>query len=194
MPRGSGTLNPQFRRAPAGTIPGWGVSRKTFNDLEDFMADVQGSIQRQREGLDLLVRLMLLTTKGFAQQSAMGPVAYRGRSNPALAYRIPVQRITGRYFAGWTQRRIGPNAWLLYNDAIEAYLIEYGIYQRTRRPILKLSLLQMLKFIQTTRTADRLLEWVLGPRRNGRGQFQSFGSRAFGGAAGMAGPQGRLPG
>lgn len=167
-------------RMPAGQIPRTGITRKTFDDLEDFIRDVQASKEKVATGIDLLVRAMILVTKGLAQEKSMGPVAPAHRSNPALAYRIPVQRITGRYFAGWTQRRIGPAHWILYNEAFEAYLIETGMFQRVRRPILKMSLIGMLRFLDTTRTGDRFMEWVLAPRRNSRGQFRSFNSRLAG--------------
>jgi hypothetical protein len=191
MTRGAG-----YGRSAAGTIRGWGVTRQTFENLEDFMRDIEGSKVKAVGGMDLIIRTMVFVTKGLAQEKSMGPVAPRHRSVPALAYRIPVQRISGRYFAGWTQRRLGPSRWLLYNDSVEAYLIEEGIYQKTRRPILKLSLLGMLRFIQTTRTAERFLDHVIAPRRNAKGQFASFQSRAFGGATmhTMSGPTGRLPG
>lgn len=198
MPRGTGTLNPGLARAPGGTIPGWGFTTQTFDEIEDFIDDMKDSLQRQRQGMDLLVRLMVLATKGYAQQFAMGPVAPRQRSVPALAHRIPVQRITGMYFAGWTQRRTGPTTWLLYNDSFEAHLIEFGIHMRTRRPILKMSIIEMLRFLQSTRTGDRLAEGMLGPRRGANGQFRSFENRvrAFKlswAGINVAGPQGRLP-
>lgn len=170
-------LASSYARAPIGNVPGWGVTRRTFATLEEFIADMQGSKQKATQGLDLILHLITLTTKGFAQERSAGPVAPRQRSVPALAHRIPVQRISGAYFAGWTQRRIGPMHWLLYNDSVEAYLIEEGIYQRTRRPILKMSVIDMLRFLQTTRTGDRFLDYVLAPRRNAKGQFQSFNTR-----------------
>lgn len=160
------------------------------------MADVEGSIEKSNQGIELLVRAMVLVIKGLAQKKSGGPVAPRQRSNPALAFRIPVQRITGAYYAGWTQRRLGRGHWILYNDAVEAYFIETGMHMRVRRPILKMSLIGMLRFIQTTRTADRFMDWVLAPRRDARGRFQSFNSRVMGSSTlgGMAGPMGRLPG
>lgn len=174
----------------------FGITRKLFDDLERFYLDNQQSQVKAAQGIDLLVRAMCMITKGGAQRRSMGPVAGRRRSNPALAYRIPVQRITGRYFAGWTQRRIGPGRWLLYNDSIEAFLIETGTHMRVRRPILKLSLIGMLRFIQTSRTANQFVDWVLAPRRDSRGRFQSFNARLAGTATlgSMAGPSGKLPG
>lgn len=171
------------------------ISRRTFEQIESFIADNNSSIEKVQFGLDTLVRAMVMVTKGIAQQKSGGAVSANRRSNPALAYRIPVQRITGEYYAGWTLRRLGNARWILYNDTVEAYLIEYGINMRMRRPILKLSLIGMLKFIQTTRSADRFLEWVIAPRRNAKGQFQSFSTRMQGTETlgGMAGPTGKLP-
>jgi hypothetical protein len=185
-------------------------SRSTFDSIEQFLADNEGSMIKVQEGLDLLVRAMILVTKGYAQGRAAGPVAPRGRSVPALANRIPVQRITGAYFAGWTQRRVGNAHWMVYNDAKEAYLIEYGLHQRSRRPVLKMSLIDMLRFISTSQSGERFLDWVLAGRKNSRGQFQSFEQRLGTGfklslTAGdlpdrgasnpnIAGPSGSLPG
>jgi hypothetical protein len=109
-----------------------------------------------------------------------------------------VQRITGRYYAGWYVRRLGNARWIVSNNSVEAYLIESGMYQRVRRPILKMSTISMLRFIQTSRTADKFMDWVLAPRRNSRGQFQSFSNRIRPFLASsnenLAGPQGSLPG
>ena len=178
-----------------GTLQGFGITRQIFRDLEEFIEDNRESQRKVMLGTDMLVRAMIMTTKGLAQQKSGGPVAPRRRSVPALAYRIPVQRITGAYFAGWTQRRVGPAHWVLYNDTAEAWFIEHGIFMRVRRPILKMSFLGMLRFIQTTRTADRFLEWVIAPRRSAKGQFQSFSTRMMNtqSLGGMAGPTGRLP-
>lgn len=168
---------PSMARTPLGSQRMFTIGRKTFEDIEDFIADNKASAEKAALGIDLLVRAMVLLTKGLAQQKSGGPIAPAHRSNPALANRIPVQQITGRYFAGWTQRKVANGVWVLYNDSVEAYLIETGMFQRVRRPILKMSLIGMLGVIQTTRTADRFLEWVLAPRRSAKGQFQSFGSR-----------------
>lgn len=172
------------------------ISKRTFDQIEEFIADNAASIEKVNIGIDLLVRSMVMVTRGIAQQKSGGPVAPRQRSNPALAGRIPVQRITGAYFAGWTIRRLGSGHWMVYNDTTEAWLIEFGIHQRVRRPILKMSLIGMLGMIQTTQTADRFLDWVLAPRRNSQGRFASFESRLMGTATlgGMAGPSGSLPG
>jgi hypothetical protein len=170
------------------------IDRKFFKQLEDLTLDNNASMQRAREGMDLLVRYTILIVKAGAQARAQGPVAPHRRSRPELAYRIPVQRITGRYFAGWHLRRLGQGRWLLYNDTVESYLIEYGMYQRVRRPILKLSVISMLRFVQTTKTGELLVDSILSSRRDARGKFRSFNSRLRGSSVlNQAGPQSKLP-
>jgi hypothetical protein len=188
----------RYARANLGSVPSSqvvSISRRTFNEIEDFIADNIASKEKAATGIDLLARSMVMVIKGLAQQKSAGPVAARHRSNPALAGRIPVQRISGEYYAGWTLRKVGNGRWVVFNDAVEAWLIEFGIFQRVRRPILKMSLIGMLRFIQTTRTADRFLDWVIAPRRQSNGRFASFNSRLAGTRTlgGMSGPQGKLP-
>lgn len=210
---------PASARAPMNTQKTTGFSRDTFKSIEDFIADNKHSQVKVQFGIDLLVRGMVLVTRGLAQQKSGGPVAPRHRSVPALAHRIPVQRITGAYYAGWRVQRVRQGHWAVINDTKEAYLIEYGIFQRVRRPILKVSLIGMLGFLQATRTGDRFLDWVLKPRKDEGGRFVAFGGRfgdtatigggrqyaTFHGGSGskrgafvprnvMAGPRHRLPG
>lgn len=183
------------------------ISRRTFEQLEDWMQDNQASIQKANEGMRVLTRLCILVVKAEVQKRSFGPVAPGQRSVPSLAFKIPVQRITGRYFAGWTVRPTR-GGWKIYNDEIEAYLIETGMYQRTRRPILKMSVLDMVSFIQGTRTEQRFLEYVFAPRRSANGRFRSFENRTRSlalalaapdmpdrgaGNANIIGPKGRLP-
>lgn len=170
------------------------ITRKTFTSIEEVMRDNMASAERAHMGVDLIARLAVLVVKAGAQKRSMGPVAPRRRSRPELAFRVPVQRITGAYFAGWHVRRLAHGVWLLYNDTIESYLIEYGIFQRVRRPILKLSVIEMMRLIQTTKTGDALVDWIIAPRRDARGRFQSFNARLRGSAViGQAGPEGTLP-
>lgn len=185
-----------LRRGNISSLPSTGFSRKTFENLENFIADNEASKEKVAEGIELLTRAMVLVIKGLAQQKSGGPVAPRHRSNPALAGRVPVQRISGAYFAGWQQRRIGYARWAVFNDTKEATLIEDGLFQRVRRPVLKMSLIGMLGMLQTTRTGERFMDHVLKPRRNTHGQFVPFGGRLMGTQTlgGMAGPSGKLPG
>lgn len=159
---------------PAATLR---IGRKTFDSIEKFIKDNEYSIQKVNMGMDVLVRYVVLVVKAGVQQRSMGPIAPRRRSQPGLAYRIPVQRITGRYFAGWHTRRLSNAVWLLYNDSYESYLIETGMFQRVRRPILKMSILGMLKFMQHSRTGDRFVDWIIAPRRDSAGKFVAFNRR-----------------
>jgi hypothetical protein len=151
---------------------GFGITRRTFEEIEDFIQDNINSAAKFHYGMDVLVQLLAYTTREYARQKSGGPIAPNWKSNPALAFRIPVQRISGRYYAGWMVKRIANAHWLTYNDAREAWLIETGQFMRVRRPIAKLSALDTLRMIQTTRTADRFIGWALQPRRNARGQFR----------------------
>jgi len=199
----------------------WTIKKSFFNDVERIIADNRNSIVKAHEGMDLLVRMLALVVKANAQKRSMGAVAPTRRSVPALANRIPVQRITGDYYWGWTIMRMGNARWMVYNDTREAFLIEFGIFQRSRRPVLKLSVIEMLRFVSGTRTGDRFMQSILAPRNKVGGPkqgFQSFADRIGGssvlgfghgmtsviGGSGsgksafvqrntLAGPKGRLP-
>jgi hypothetical protein len=175
---------------------GFSISRTTINQLTEHMLDAKASSEKAHSAADVLVQGMAYITRSEAMQKSMGAVAARRRSNPILAYRIPVQRISGAYYAGWYVRRLGIGIWAVGNATKEAYLIETGMYQRVRRPILKMSVISMLQFLQTTRLADMFADSLIQPRRNSRGQFQSFQRRMMGTQVlgGMAGPSGSLPG
>lgn len=115
------------------------------------------------------------------------------------AFGIPVRRITGAYYAGWKVRRIGPSMYMTYNDSREAYFIEFGINPRAtgavRRPILKMTAIGTLRFIQSTRLIERFTEATIGSKRSKRGQYQSFLARMAGSnMLGVIGPKGKLPG
>lgn len=165
-----------------GSMQGHTILRADFTAIERFIADNRESVAKVERGMDLLVRTFAMLILGYAQQKSGGPVAPRRRSVPALAHRIPVQRITGDYFAGWQVRRAGSMSWLVFNDVKEAYLIETGMYQRVRRPILKLSIIAALKFLENSRTEQRFAASLINPRRNALGQYAnvSFAERLSG--------------
>lgn len=185
-------LNPNIK--PAGFVG----MRPDFNAIERFIRENRENKAKVAVGVDLLVRTMAMMVKGIAQGKSLGPIAPRRRSVPALAYRIPVQRITGAYVAGWQLRRLGLARWLIFNNSKEAYLIESGLHMRVRRPILKMSLIGMLKMLQATRTEQRFLDTLIKPRRDAGGRYAAvpFEQRLPGTATlgGMTGPSGRLPG
>lgn len=177
----------------ANPFTGGEIMRYDINEIERFIADNTESAIKSFIGVDMLVRTMATIVRAYAQQKSGGPVAPGQRSVPALAYRIPVQRITGRYFAGWYVRRVGPMSYFIGNNQKEAYLIETGLHMRVRRPILKMSLIAMLKFFENSRTEQRFLPSMLAYRRNSKGQYASvpFNQRLAGTdtLGGMAGPR-----
>lgn len=186
---------PSYARAANLPGSGFSISRSTINRLNDLAFDARSSAERAGAAIDVLVQGMAYFTRSEAMRKSGGPVAPRKRSVPALAYRIPVQRITGAYYAGWYVRRLGHGVWVVGNATKEAYLIETGMFQRVRRPVLKMSVISMLRFLSTTRLADQFADSLLAPRRNAAGQFQSFNARLRGTTTlgGMAGPAGNLP-
>lgn len=194
--------NPSALRTQEGT---WTIKKSFFNDIERIIKDNKNSVEKATQGMDILVRMLILVVKANAQKRSLGPTSPTIRSVPALANRIPVQRITGDYYWGWQTKRKGTAHWSLFNDSREAYLIENGIFQRTRRPILKLSVIEMLRFVSGTKVADRFMAGVLAPRNKTGGPkqgFQTFVERLVTGQSTilsegnphMAGPKGRLPG
>lgn len=169
------------------------IFKPNFTEIENFIKANKESRERVAEGMDLLIRSLANIVRGYAQGKSMGPVAPAKRSVPALANRIPVQRISGAYFAGWQVKRVGMAAFLVYNASKEAYLIETGLYQRVRRPILKMSMISMLKFMESSRTEQRFLPSLIGFRRDSSGRYASVsvGQRLMGTSTlgGMAGPR-----
>jgi len=151
------------------------------------MEAAEASGRNTRWGMNALVMLMARTNQAFAQEMSRGPNDPQERLNNA-AWKLPVRRITSRYYKGWKVRRLAPGVWMLYNDTREAYYLEYGINhvgagftvsyrdgrtyikgsRRVRRPVRKLSLIKTLKFMDTTRTGERVWEQIFAPFRPGR--------------------------
>lgn len=127
-----------------------------------------------RDAMNALCFNMALVNQGIARKMSFGPSDPK-MERPALAWKLPVRRITGRYYLGWKIRRRGPAHWELYNDSREAYFIEFGINwhggnRRVRRPVRKLSLRKTMEFMMTTQMYHRV--WVdafSSPRHRHRG-------------------------
>lgn len=151
-----------YARLPLNRIRSSVIVQADVAAIEKFIADNEASKAKVAAGMQILIRTLAMIVKGYAQQRSAGPVSPTRRSVPALAYRIPVQRITGAYFAGWRVKADGLMAYLVYNDAKEAYLIETGLYQRVRRPILKMSVISMVKFLHGTEIAKKLMPSLTG--------------------------------
>jgi len=166
------------------------ISTETFDQIEDYIRDLQLVKLNVQPGMEILTMMLAYTNQSFAQEMSRGPVDPRMKNNKA-AWKIPVRRITGRYYKGWKTKRLKPGLWMVYNDSREAYFIEYGIHPtgsvrqtkkrgpggyrggtkftlRVRRPIGKLSVIKTLRFIDTTQVAHRVLEQVTEPMRPGR--------------------------
>lgn len=167
------------------------LSIEGLDQIEKYIRDF-GHVQRNLQyGMNALAMYLARGHQGFAQAMSRGPMDSRrnmriltgrhfiaGTSGPAtpvphyqsnLAWKIPVRRITSRYYQGWKVRRILPGVWQSYNDTREAYFIEYGIHpspRRVRRPIRKLALVKTLRWADNSRVSHRIWETIYAPLRN----------------------------
>lgn len=158
------------------------ISPDTFDAFDDWIRAAQATSRNAQYGVNALVMLLARTNQAFAMQMSAGVIDPRMR-NKAAAWKIPVRRITSRYYKGWKVQRLAPGVWMLYNDAREAWFIEFGIHPtgstrstergtlynvRVRRPIRKLSLIRTLKFADQSRAGERIWEMIYSPFRPGR--------------------------
>jgi hypothetical protein len=131
---------------------------------------------------------MALVHLGFAQKYSAGPVDPL-QQNPEAAWKVPVRRISGRYFFGWKIRRVTLGVWQVYNDSREAFFIEFGIHRnpttggvsarRIRRPINKLSVQRTLRVLAASPLANRMWADVMFPppgMRSGKGYLWTMQS------------------
>jgi len=172
------------------------IGPELFSAIENQIRWAQGVPRKLPVAMDRLVRFMAYTNLGIAQKMSLGPHD-PNQANPSYAWKIPVRRISGRYFFGWKVRRRGVGTWQLYNDSREAFFIEYGIHtsgRRVRRPIRKLSLIKTMKFMHKTEVYHRIWSSVYMPdpsQRKGLGftwRIQGPGTMNQG-----IFPMGRLP-
>jgi hypothetical protein len=188
--------------ARTSAVPGaYGISRQTFRELDAAIETMRGLPNQFDRGMNVLVHLLAMSHKGRAQALSRGTVSYRGQAGQP--WQIPVRRITGEYYRGWNVKRLAQGVWVVYNTARETPFIEFGINPRTGggvpRPIMKMSGLDVLRFIARTRVAERFSHEILGPLRDKRGRYRSFDARSrsfqlkLAGRMPMAGPVGRLP-
>jgi len=191
----AGSLGSPRKMFSRGQIMGQGVAGITLSPffldaIENQILVAESSRKKLPLAMNDLCRTLALIQMGYAQKRSAGPVDPQQRM-PEAAWKMPVRRITGRYFFGWKMRYVKLGIWQMYNDSREAYYIEFGIHRnpateevatrRQRRPILKLSLLDTLKFAQRSKVYDRIWANVFFPPpalRRGRGfswQMQSPG-------------------
>jgi len=150
-------------------------TKETFDGIEEAIRWAEFETpQRIRSGMNELVFHMAVLNQGIAREMSFGPLDPTG-STTALAWKIPVRRITGTYYISWKVRQIKPAVWQLYNDSREAYFIEFGINwlgagRRVRRPIRKLSLRRTLEKMMTTQAYHRVwADMYSSPRHRHRG-------------------------
>lgn len=168
------------------------ISPDTFNAIEELIRWSESVPKEFPRAMDILVRFMAYTNQGIAQRMSAGPYD-PNQKNQRLAWRIPVRRISEKYYLGWKVRRIGLGTWQLYNDSREAYFIEFGIHtsgNRVRRPIRKLSLRRTMEFMMRTQAYHRCwCEIYANPRRGkpkSKGFTQTVQSPGMGGFTGPA--------
>lgn len=148
-------------------------TKETIEMLEEQIRWCEVEMPAQlRVEMFRLSQVMAFAAQGFARKYAFGPED-PGANNPALAWKLPVRRITGRYYVGWKVRPTSIG-WQLYNDSREAYFIEYGINhmgagRRVRRPVLKLTLLKTLEFMRETGAYHRVLSRIMVHKGKGYG-------------------------
>lgn len=149
---------------PAGTI-GVLVENNWLAMCEDYIVQLQQSKSRLEPGMDHLARTLALYQMSQAQLMSLGPYDPLQHMKNA-AWKIPVRRITSRYYKGWKFKRLFPGIWATYNDSREAYYIEFGIHisrRRIRRPIRKLSTIRTLRWAQSSKVGHRIWDEVFAP-------------------------------
>ena len=179
----------------SGQIMGRGMGAITLDP--SFFEAIENQIRQARRtqrgmpiAMDRLVRFMSYVHLGFAQKRSLGPVDPMQR-HPQLAWKVPVRRITGRYFFGWKVKRRGLGHYEMYNDSREAFFIEFGIHRnpatgqpasrRIRRPIMKLSFMETVRFLAKTHVYHRVWSSIYFPppgQRKGRGFLWTMQSPA----------------
>lgn len=161
------------------SLPGaFGINRQHFEEVDQLISSLRVGSREWGDAMDLATRLMAHTTQGFALRYYRGPHWPSGRS-----WTIPVRQITGRTGAGWRVRRVAKGSWEVYNEERGAWMVEHGIVRGgsgVRRPILRMSGVATLRFIQRTRFANRIMAETFGSLRDNRGRFRSFASRMQG--------------
>jgi hypothetical protein len=139
-----------------------------YDVVEEFLQDFRYAPMQFQYGEAAMVMLLAKTSQGFAQSMSRGPVDPL-QKNPAAAWRIPVRRISSRYYQGWKVRRLAPNIWEVYNESREAFFIELGIHpsstpRKRPRRIRTHAYIKTLQFAKQTNMAHRILDLSLGAR------------------------------
>lgn len=161
------------------SLPGaFGINRQHFEEVEQLIRSLRQGSKEWMSAMDLSTELLAHTTQGFALRY------YRGAQYPGgAAFTIPVRRITGRTGSGWRVKKLGMGRWEVFNEERGAWMVEHGIVAGgggTRRPILRMSGVATLRFIQRTRFGNRIMAETFGSLRDNKGRFRSFTARMRG--------------
>lgn len=161
------------------TMPGaYSISRQTFKELDDLIRSLRVGSREFVHVMDLSARLMAHTTQGFALRYYRGPKFPGGHAGT-----VPVRQITGTSGSGWIVRKVAPGAWECANETRGAWMVEHGIVKGgggVRRPILRMSGIATLRFIQRSRFGERIMAETFGSLRDNKGRFRSFTARMQG--------------
>jgi hypothetical protein len=159
-------------------------TKETINAIEEVIRWAESEVPFQmRTNMMRLTQLMATVNQGMARKMSFGPDDPYGANSDA-AWKVPVRRISGRYYVGWKIRPIS-NGWQLYNDSREAYFIEFGINwlgggRRVRRPIQRLSLKQTLDYMASTQAFHRIWSEIFVYKGHGFGFTQIVQSPRMG--------------
>lgn len=173
------------------------ITPDSFEAIENYIRWCESVPKKFPGAMNLLVKTMANVHMGFAQKYSLGPTDPR-QQNPALAWKLPVRRISGRYFFGWKVRWVKNAVWQVYNDSREAFYIEFGIHRnpttgmvssrRIRRPVNKLAMKQTLAFMAKTSAAHRVWGSIYFPspgQRRGKGFLWTMQSSGVAGGMKM---------
>jgi len=145
------------------------VTEKSLASLDAYISDLEQVGENFPIGMDMLVSLLARADRDYSKAMSLGPLDPR-QQLPAAAWKIPVRRITSRYYYGWKIQRVARGVYRVYNDTREAWYIEYGIHtspRRVIRPVRRRALTLTLKFADQTKAGERVWEMVFGPMRVG---------------------------
>jgi len=152
---------------------------ETLKMLEDWLAWAE-NVERHKilEAEDLLALVMVTMCYQYAQKFSAG--MRRDPKDTSRSWKWPIPRVTGRYFAAWQMQRVRQGTYILTNNSREAYFIEYGIHRnprtgqpsprRIRRPVLKRSLLETTRMLQSSALSHRLWSGVFIPKHGEPGK------------------------
>lgn len=159
-------------------------TKETINGIEAAIRWAESEVPLQLgQQMMKLTQVMAFVNQGFARKMSFGPEDPTG-ANSELAWKIPVRRISSRYYLGWKVRPVR-GGWQVYNDSREAYFIEYGINwlgggRRVRRPVQRLSLKKTMDYMASTQAYHRIWSEIYRARFKTYGFEQQVQSRAMG--------------